>query len=134
MTSPVHGSGNHGLERLVQALASALLDVAREAGREEAQRAVREALDRRGVGAEWLSQAAAARLAGGVTPATIRSWQASGALSKGRRGRVNAAELRAYLAAEGGGTSATTTVDLGRERVKRAAREILSGKRGGARE
>lgn len=94
---------------------------------------VRRLLDRgAGVGPEWLSQPAAAKLAG-VRAQTIREWQKAGVLTKGRRGRVNAAELRAYLAAEGGGLSASTpAIDLKDERARRAAREILAGgKRGG---
>lgn len=94
---------------------------------ELARQAVREELARGAAAAEWLTQPQAAALAG-VRPQTVRAWQASGKLSKGRRGRVNAEELRRFLASSGRPTPAAGPLDLGRERARRAAAEILRGK------
>lgn len=83
----------------------ALAPMLRQAVREEVQREIasRTVADRR----EWLTQPAAAQVAG-CSVSTIRNWQGEGKLSKGERGRVNAAELRALLA----GRKATSGGDV----------------------
>lgn len=87
---------------------------------------VRKELDARGASAtaEWVNQRAAAELAG-VGVSTVRAWQAAGKLARGRRSRVNVQQLREYLASSGRPAPAAAPTDLGRERARRAAAEIL---------
>lgn len=78
--------------------------------------------------AAWLTQGEAAALAG-VGRSTIRAWQRAGRLSRGARARVRRAELEQLL---GGSTPAPAgPLNLERERARRAAVEILAGRRGG---
>ena len=88
-----------------------------------ARRVVGEELQRLGarLGKEWGSQGDGAQLAG-VARKTIRSWQALGILTRGRRGRVNLAELRKLLA--GGGAEGHQLPRLDAARRQRAAEEI----------
>ena len=70
---------------------------------------------------EAVSQADAARRAG-VTAKTIRTWQAEGKLSKGRRGRVLLAELRRFIGSpEVKAEPLEAPASLHDARVKRAA-------------
>jgi hypothetical protein len=123
---------------LEQALAALVAELVRREIATEVRRLVREELAAgSGAGqALLLSQRAAAQLAG-VAPSTIRSWQADGLLSKGRRGRVDSAELRQLLATGGpaGSRAAPAAAselhqdELRQERARRAAREVLQGVR-----
>ncbi len=121
-----HGVPIRGLEG---ALGSLLAELVRQEAAQVARRVVAEALasgDRSGV--EWATQESAGDLAG-VTPQTIRGWQATGKLSKGRRGRVNLAELRAFLAKADDQVEPVVLPEhqdeFRQERARRAAREIL---------
>jgi hypothetical protein len=98
--------------------------VRREAA-DEVRRLVRAELAA-GTGAEpeWLSQPAAGRLAGVVPPDHPRMASAR-PLSKGRRGRVNAAELRRFLAESAVRPAAAAVHELRQERARRAAQEVL---------
>ena len=85
----------------------------RLAVREEVERQVgtRNASDKR----EWLSQPDAAELAG-VSVSTVWNWLKAGHLTRGERGRVNAAQLRAFLAGRKPQPS-TSPVDLTAARI-----------------
>lgn len=79
----------------------------------------------------WCSKEEAHRR-GYPAPSTLRALQASGVLSKGRRGRVNLGELEALMA-RGGPPAApapAAPANLAAERARRAAAEL---KRGGPR-
>lgn len=114
------------LAAIVDALAAALEERAREAGRTAAEQVVRAALDRGAApaGPAWLTQPRAAAVAG-VSPQTIRAWFAAGHLTRGRRGRVNAEELRRYLE-EGSPAPVAHVEDLSARRAKKTAAEILA--------
>ncbi len=122
---------------LEHAFAALVAELVRREIATEVRRLVREELAAgSGPGqALLLSQRAAAQLAG-VAPSTIRSWQAGGLLSRGRRGRVDPVELRELLATGGpaGIRSAPAASELHQdelrqERARRAAREVLQGVR-----
>lgn len=118
------------LASIIEALVAHLKEEARVAGREEAERFFRVALERGASpsGPAWLSQPRAAAVAG-VSAQTIRSWCDAGHLTRGVRGRINAEQLRAYL--EGAAPSPAASVgDLDAQRAKATAAAILAGKAG----
>jgi hypothetical protein len=119
------------LDALARVIAQSLQEVAREAARDEARRAALEVLDGAGVGrpaVEWITQVDAARIAGGVTPQTIREWLRAGSLGEpGKRGRVNVERLRAYLA--GKSEAAPATEGRGRKIAAAALAAAGGGRR-----
>jgi hypothetical protein len=97
-------------------IAQGIVEAAARVGREEGRRAAVETLERAGAARlehDWLTQVAAARIAG-VTPQTIREWLRAGVLGDpGRRGRVNLVRLREYLAGRPG--EVVRPIERGRE-------------------
>ena len=76
--------------------------------------------------AEWLPKAVAARRFG-VSVSLLARAVAAGDLSRGRRGRVNVDELKAFLGQPEAEAAPNPAVpELRRERAKRAARSILN--------
>lgn len=127
------GSRQETFGPIETAIAGLARQVVRDLARDELEqlvgRAVREALGSRTAGEpESLPKAQAAR-AVGVSPATLDRWQRGGRLTRGHRGRVLMAELRALLAGERT-EEAPAAVDLAERRARRLADEI---KRGGVR-
>ena len=122
MTAPHHSPDTCTAEPLEAAVGSLVAELVRREVRavlsrlEAAQRDVEASGE-----PEAVSQADAARRAG-VTAKTIRTWQAEGKLSKGRRGRVLLAELRRFIVSpEVKAEPFTPTASLHDARVKRAA-------------
>jgi hypothetical protein len=119
------------LDALARVIAQSLQEVAREVARDEARRAALEVLDGAGAGrpaVEWVSQVEAARIAGGVTPQTIREWLRAGSLGEpGKRGRVDLDRLRAYLAGKAAGATSTEG------RAQNIATAVLAAAGGGRR-
>lgn len=89
------------IDAIARVIAQGITEAAAWIGREEGRRAALEVLAKAGEGRlerEWVTQVEAARIAGGVTPQTVREWLRAGLLGEpGRRGRVNLARLREYL-------------------------------------
>lgn len=74
----------------------------------------------------WCSKAEAHRR-GFPAASTLRSWQAAGVITTGRRGRVNLEELRRVLAARG--EEPRPVANLHDERVKRTAAALVKPNR-----
>ncbi len=118
-----HGPPARTLVALLEALATAITEDVRADLEQLVRRVVREESTRAAASEqEWFTQAEAAAIAG-VTPQTIRGWQSSRKLARGRRGRVNAEELRRFLAARG------EVADLASHR-KRNAGDVAADLRG----
>jgi uncharacterized caspase-like protein len=105
------------LDAALKLLTDALIEAAREAARDVARQELKRALAQGGD--EWITQEEAARRAGPVTSQTIRAWLDAGYLgARGRRGRVNAQRLQAYLA--------NRLVDQVEKEVPSATRELAA--------
>ena len=131
MTAPLDRAGHrNGTSDPFRALVRDLvLELAPEIG-ELARQAVHAELARGAGQPEWLSPKAACALAGWRSTSTLREHVAAGHLTRGRRGRVRADELRAFLASRDPAPTtspAPTPLDLNRERARRAAAEIRAG-------
>jgi hypothetical protein len=108
------------------ALEALVRTIATEAAREVVQNAIASLRPSQAAATEWVSQVDGAAIAG-VTAQTIRTWQAEGKLTKGRRGRVQVDELRRFLAAQGGEAAPTVQVEsLHSRRAKLAAQELAA--------